>query len=83
MRAQFFKPPILKRPLRSVHDAIICAVRDGDLRRAQRHFERSPAQYQAATLLCAFFSAERWRKTSTTQNLDTGVQDLDRADSSR
>jgi hypothetical protein len=61
-RATFFKPPVLKRPLRKVHDAIVCAVRDGDLRRAERHFAGAPATYRAMTLLCAFFSAERWRK---------------------
>jgi len=64
MRANFFKPPILKRPLRKVHDAIVCAVIDGDMDRAERHFKTASAQYQAATFLLAFFSAERWNKAT-------------------
>lgn len=62
MRAKFFVPPILRRPLRKSHDAIMCAARDGDWRRAEQRFEAAPAEYRGVTLLLAFFSAERWRK---------------------
>lgn len=63
-RAKFFRMPAERRPLRKAHDAITCAARDGDWRRAERIFETAPAAYKAATLLLAFFSAEKWRKAS-------------------
>jgi hypothetical protein len=64
MRVKFFVPPVLRRPLRKSHDAILCAVREGDMGKAERLFLAAPATYQAATLLLAFFSAERWLKTT-------------------
>lgn len=57
MRAPFTTThvaPVERRPLRKVHDAIICAVRDREYDRAERLFAKASRVYQAVTHLLVF-----------------------------
>lgn len=56
MRASFTThiAPVQRRPLRRVHDAIVCAVRDREYDRAARLFNKAPDVYRAVTHLFVF-----------------------------